>query len=415
MPEITLVHVGSIGGALLVGLVLGWIFRNSRSRREKLAINAGWQAQIDSQQSEHDRLAEQNKSLMEQVSQYQASNKDSKMRARELSDSLKEAFSRRDDLQRQMKDIRKNLEVAVTQRDKLKSDVDSNSTRGAETSQTLKEKDEQISKLVQELKNWQDRVPPLVERYRQRDLEAQQLEIELQKANDHIATLEGMSRGEHTRIEPVDSSSLPDGLDASNEPHSESSVHAASDLDDQFEDDDTEDEPDEVETDQVETDESEDEPDEVETDESETGLDEADTDDSETGSDEVETDESDDDVSETAIDETDTDEPETGQLADTSEGNGAGNAESAFPNLIDDDFATGVREQDNLKEIKGVGPAIEKTLNGLGIYRFNQIAEMSEYDIDRVAHQLKGFRSRIYREDWIGQARTLQYQKNNAE
>jgi predicted flap endonuclease-1-like 5' DNA nuclease len=403
MPEITLVHVGSIGGALLVGLVLGWIFRNSRSRREKLAINAGWQAQIDSQQSEHDRLAEQNKSLMEQVSQYQASNKDSKMRARELSDSLKEAFSRRDDLQRQMKDIRKNLEVAVAQRDKLKSDVDSNSTRGAETSQTLKEKDEQISKLVQELKNWQDRVPPLVERYRQRDLEAQQLEIELQKANDHIATLEGMSRGEHTRIEPVDSSSLPDGLDASNEPHSETSVHAASDLDDQVEDGDSEAEPDEVETDQVETDDTEDEPDEVETDESETGLDEADTD------------ESDDDVSETAIDETDTDEPETGQLADTSEGNGAGNAESAFPNLIDDDFATGVREQDNLKEIKGVGPAIEKTLNGLGIYRFNQIAEMSEYDIDRVAHQLKGFRSRIYREDWIGQARTLQYQKNNAE
>ena len=83
--------------------------------------------------------------------------------------------------------------------------------------------------------------------------------------------------------------------------------------------------------------------------------------------------------------------------------------------MIDDDFATGVREQDNLKEIKGVGPAIEKTLNGLGIYRFNQIAEMSEYDIDRVAQQLKGFRSRIYREDWIGQARTLQYQKNNAE
>ena len=83
--------------------------------------------------------------------------------------------------------------------------------------------------------------------------------------------------------------------------------------------------------------------------------------------------------------------------------------------MIDDDFATGVNEQDDLKEIKGVGPAIEKTLNGLGIYRFNQIAEMSEYDIDRVAQQLKGFRSRIYREDWIGQARTLQYQKNHDE
>ena len=38
---------------------------------------------------------------------------------------------------------------------------------------------------------------------------------------------------------------------------------------------------------------------------------------------------------------------------------------------------------------------------------------MSEYEIDRVARELRGFRSRIYREDWIGQARDLQYQKEN--
>ena len=63
--------------------------------------------------------------------------------------------------------------------------------------------------------------------------------------------------------------------------------------------------------------------------------------------------------------------------------------------------------RDDLKKIKGVGPAIEKTLNELGIFRFDQIAEMSEYDIDRVARRLKGFHSRIYREDWIGQAREL--------
>ena len=67
--------------------------------------------------------------------------------------------------------------------------------------------------------------------------------------------------------------------------------------------------------------------------------------------------------------------------------------------------------RDNLKRIKGVGPAIEKTLNELGISRFDQIAQMSEYDIDRVAHRLKGFRSRIYREDWIGQARDLHDRK----
>ncbi len=77
------------------------------------------------------------------------------------------------------------------------------------------------------------------------------------------------------------------------------------------------------------------------------------------------------------------------------------------------DSEVGGDDSDDLKQIKGVGPAIEKTLNDLGIYRFNQIAEMSEYDIDRVAQRMKGFRSRIYREDWVGQARSLQYQKNN--
>jgi predicted flap endonuclease-1-like 5' DNA nuclease len=43
----------------------------------------------------------------------------------------------------------------------------------------------------------------------------------------------------------------------------------------------------------------------------------------------------------------------------------------------------------------------------MGIFRFQQIADMSEYDIDRVAQRLKGFHSRIYRENWIGQAREL--------
>jgi predicted flap endonuclease-1-like 5' DNA nuclease len=69
-------------------------------------------------------------------------------------------------------------------------------------------------------------------------------------------------------------------------------------------------------------------------------------------------------------------------------------------------------DTDDLKLIKGIGPAIEQTLNELGIHRFAQIADMSEYEIDRIAQHLKGFRSRIYREDWLGQARDLRYQKS---
>ena len=92
MPEITVIHIALIVVALIAGLVVGWLFRSGRSVGEKTAINLGWQEQLEAQRNEHERLSDQNKSLMEQNSQYQASHKDSKMRASELSGALKEAF-----------------------------------------------------------------------------------------------------------------------------------------------------------------------------------------------------------------------------------------------------------------------------------------------------------------------------------
>ena len=77
----------------------------------------------------------------------------------------------------------------------------------------------------------------------------------------------------------------------------------------------------------------------------------------------------------------------------------------AYDDYDDEPVVGGLR--DNLKRINGIGPAIEKTLNELGIFRYRQIADMTDYDIDRVAKRLKGFRSRIHREDWMGQAREL--------
>ena len=316
MPEITVTHIIIVAGALIVGIILGWIVRGSRSVGEKTAINEGWQEQLEAQRGEHGRLLDQNKSLMDQNSQFQASNKDAKMRASELSDALKEAFERRDELQRQMKDVRGNLESAVSERDQLR-----NSTAAEDLSTELEKKDARIEKLNSELANWQDRLPPLIERYQQRNAEAEALETQLADALERIADLEGMVGSDQTRVDPVDPDAMTDGMDASNDPH-----------DDEPEED-------------IEAFDNVEETEEVE---------------------EVE--------------------------------------DAADADLHD-------LPHDNLKLIKGVGPAIEKTLNELGIQRFDQIAQMSEYDIDRVAHRLKGFRSRIYREDWIGQARDLHDQK----
>ena len=117
MPEITVMHVAIVAGALIVGIVLGWVTRGNRSELEKTVINEGWQDTLEKQRVEHERLLEQNRSLMEQNSQYLASNKDAKLRASELSDALKETFGRRDDLQRQIKDIRGNLEEELAEVD----------------------------------------------------------------------------------------------------------------------------------------------------------------------------------------------------------------------------------------------------------------------------------------------------------
>jgi len=63
-------------------------------------------------------------------------------------------------------------------------------------------------------------------------------------------------------------------------------------------------------------------------------------------------------------------------------------------------------EVDDLKQIKGIGPVIEKTLHGLGIYQFQQVADFTEDNIAWVDNHIS-FPGRIQREDWVGQAKKI--------
>lgn len=300
MPEITAIHVTLLVLAAILGAGFAWVGRGKRALQEKAAINAGWQEQMGAHKTEHQRLVEQNKSLMDQLSQIQASNRDAKNRAQELAEAVQTAYARRDELQHEIRDVRSSLETVLSQRDKLRTDMS-----GLITATASDEKDEKIFQLSRELENWHQRLPPLLERYRERDAQAVKLEADLAAAELRIEQLEGQLGENQTRIEPVsDPDALTSGLDASN-----------------------------------------------------------------------------DDAERDARSSSHTPEPRA------------------------DEQPQGLR--DDLKQIKGVGPAIEKTLNDMGIFRYQQIADMTEFDIDRVAEKLKGFHSRIYRENWIGQAREL--------
>jgi predicted flap endonuclease-1-like 5' DNA nuclease len=71
-------------------------------------------------------------------------------------------------------------------------------------------------------------------------------------------------------------------------------------------------------------------------------------------------------------------------------------------------------EVDDIKEIRGIGPVLERVLNRLGIYLFRQIAEFTPEDVDWVASNLPEFSRRIIWEGWVEQARELQARKYGA-
>lgn len=62
---------------------------------------------------------------------------------------------------------------------------------------------------------------------------------------------------------------------------------------------------------------------------------------------------------------------------------------------------------DDLKLIKGIGPAFERELHRLGIHSYAQIAAWSQADIDQIAPKIKAKPERIRRDEWIQRATEL--------
>ncbi|UMB62187.1 polysulfide reductase NrfD [Lutibacter sp. A80] len=73
-------------------------------------------------------------------------------------------------------------------------------------------------------------------------------------------------------------------------------------------------------------------------------------------------------------------------------------------------FDNSTQKADDLKLISGVGPKLEKTLNTIGIYSFDQVSKMTEKEYDLLDSLLESFKGRAKRDDWAGQAKNL---KNN--
>lgn len=62
---------------------------------------------------------------------------------------------------------------------------------------------------------------------------------------------------------------------------------------------------------------------------------------------------------------------------------------------------------DDLKQIKGIGPKLEKLCNSLGFWHFDQIAAWTADEVAWVDANLTGFKGRVSRDEWVEQARVL--------
>jgi predicted flap endonuclease-1-like 5' DNA nuclease len=84
--------------------------------------------------------------------------------------------------------------------------------------------------------------------------------------------------------------------------------------------------------------------------------------------------------------------------------------------VVKKQFASAARAKaDDLKQIKGVGPVLEKLLNSMNIKTFDQVANFTPRDVAMVTAGLNAFKGRIARDDWIGQAKKLADAKRATE
>ncbi len=256
--------------ALLIGALIGWLFCRWQQRRREIAVAAEWRDQVESVKRSEKRINAERKNLMAELAE------------------VRTELSRRDDsAPADSDDIHARLKQSLQKRDSLNEALQNLIARTRDLTQTAKEKDEKIFALSRELESWQQRLPPLLNRYKDKDLQntviLEQLEAERSRSSQLEQTLQ-------TRIMPLSS-------------------------------------------------------------------------------------------------------PATSVLTP---------APAARNTSADGD-----RTRDDLKQIRGVGPVLERTLNELGIYRFSQIANLDDQEIERIAEALPQFPGRIARDRWIEQARHL--------
>jgi chromosome segregation ATPase len=84
MPEFTVVQLALLASVFAAGIGIGWLLRSDRSAREKIAVNAGWQEQLELAHAENERLGERIRELEGQLAETEAALSEQERKAERL-------------------------------------------------------------------------------------------------------------------------------------------------------------------------------------------------------------------------------------------------------------------------------------------------------------------------------------------
>ncbi|MEM7277619.1 MAG: hypothetical protein AAF385_05785 [Pseudomonadota bacterium] len=233
MPELSVAFGLIIGGSLLLGAIVGWLFRSLRAERQKMAISAEWSEELNALRNSEKRTNNARKELSaelakarHELSKYQqtrperlldlsavdeddgaerteddAKDDDAQPQTSELPEAQVAAESSADDeaVNTDLDELKAQLADSYAKRDSLRQQLSAIIAKTREFTEAAKQKDEKIFALSRELETWQQRVPPLVERYKdlghQNTAVLAELEAEKERAEKLTNTLQ-------TRIMP---------------------------------------------------------------------------------------------------------------------------------------------------------------------------------------------------------------------
>ncbi|HKL62373.1 MAG TPA: hypothetical protein VJ883_03335 [Woeseiaceae bacterium] len=200
MPGPSLLIIGLVLLAALAGGLAGWYLHAERHRRQRLIAAATRQEKLEAEELAGERLRRQIHSLAERLDAAREADRDARRRLAGTERELRGAAASAEQASSALAHCRAALAETNRRRDELHGQLQRLLARSRELMAGSRAKDEKIFRLSRELDSWQERLPPLVYRFREKAREAtaahRALDVERARARELEDTL-------RTRILPL--------------------------------------------------------------------------------------------------------------------------------------------------------------------------------------------------------------------